>query len=83
MRLGQPMTVLVTCTISLQQLKLLRHPYIVRFLSWKKTSTGGQLVTEPVKPLESVIDSLTALEISAGLYNVIDAVTFLHDKVRI
>lgn len=39
------------------------------------------MVTEPVRPLESVIQTLDTLEIIAGLYNVVDALAFLHDKV--
>ena len=39
------------------------------------------MVTEPVQPLESVIQTLDTLEIIAGLYNVVDALAFLHDKV--
>lgn len=39
------------------------------------------MVTEPVWPLESVIQTLDTLEIIAGLYNVVDALAFLHDKV--
>ena len=39
------------------------------------------MVTEPVRPLESVIKSLDTMEIIAGLYNVVEALAFLHERV--
>ena len=39
------------------------------------------MVTEPVRPLESVIQTLDTSEIVAGLYNVVEALVFLHERV--
>jgi len=39
------------------------------------------MVTEPVWPLESVIQVLDTVEIIAGLYNVVKALVFLHERV--
>ena len=39
------------------------------------------MVTEPVRPLESVIQTLDTTEIIAGLYNVVEALVFLHERV--
>ena len=39
------------------------------------------MVTEPIRPLESVIQTLDTVEIIAGLYNVVEALVFLHERV--
>jgi len=39
------------------------------------------LVTERVTPLQLAIDSLTQIEICAGLHNIVEAVSFLHSVV--
>ena len=65
----------------LQQLKVLRHPGIVRFLWWKEAPDGPLIVTERVKPLLAVLDDLTPGEVCAGLHNVLEALIFLHDMV--
>ncbi|KAK7502601.1 hypothetical protein BaRGS_00006176 [Batillaria attramentaria] len=66
-----------------QSLKTLRHPSILRFAGAGQTSECVQLVTEHVVPLVSVLDKLSAYEICAGLYDTMDAIVFLHDKVGI
>jgi SCY1-like protein 3 len=62
---------------------LYRHPCILKFVSsWKKNGRI-HLATEEVKPLASVITSLTPLQICVGLHSILKALVFLHDKVRI
>ena len=39
------------------------------------------MVTEPVRPLESIIQTLDTVEIIAGLYNMVEALVFLHERV--
>ena len=41
------------------------------------------MVTEPVRPLESVIQTLDTAEIIAGLYNIVEALVFLHERVSL
>jgi len=43
---------------------------------------GPQLCTELAKPLPTVIQDLTPIEISAGLHSILDALSFLHEKVN-
>ena len=40
------------------------------------------MVTEPVEPLENVLQTLDVDEVVAGLHNIIQALAFLHDKVN-
>ena len=65
----------------MQHLKTLRHPSILKFLGLTKASHGLMLVTEHATPLEIAIETLSAAEIAAGLYNIIEALVFLHDTV--
>jgi serine/threonine protein kinase len=66
----------------LQNLKVLRHPGIVKFLSLRTTSEADLLITEHVRPLMEVIDTMTPGEISVGLYSILEALSFLHEMVR-
>ena len=42
---------------------------------------GPFLITEQVVPLQSVLDTLSAVEICSGLHTILEALSFLHDKV--
>ena len=61
---------------------MLRHPCIVKYLGWTKSEDDHWLITEPVTPLESQLDSLTPHEVCAGLYDTLQALSFLHDRVK-
>ncbi|XP_038063458.1 protein-associating with the carboxyl-terminal domain of ezrin-like [Patiria miniata] len=63
-----------------KQLKILRHPTILKFFASCDNVEGTYLITEQVRPLEIVLDSLTPEEICAGLYNIAEALSFLHDR---
>jgi hypothetical protein len=60
---------------------LYRHPCILKFVSFWNENGRIYLATEEVKPLASVITSLTPLQICVGLHSILKALVFLHDKV--
>lgn len=66
-----------------QHLRLLRHPCILTYVNGQEVEEGPHLYTEKAIPLASVIQDLTPIEISAGLYNILEALSFLHEKVFI
>ncbi|XP_015756323.1 PREDICTED: protein-associating with the carboxyl-terminal domain of ezrin-like [Acropora digitifera] len=63
-----------------QHLKVLKHPALVKHLWSYENSEEFCMVTEPVRPLESVIQTLDTTEIIAGLHNVVEALVFLHER---
>ena len=65
-----------------QQLKLIRHPSILHYISTEDEECGPYLMTESVVPLSNALQSLCSLEICAGLQNVLEGLAFLHDKVK-
>jgi len=62
---------------------MLRHPGIPKFVDMKRNTKGCMLITEQVTPLESKLKKLTPAEICAGLYNIVEVLAFLHDRVCI
>lgn len=66
-----------------QHLKVLKHPALVKHLWSYENSEEFCMVTEPIRPLESVIQTLDTTEIIAGLHNLVEALVFLHERVSL
>ena len=67
----------------LQNLKILRHPSILKYHESFENSKGITIVTEPVCPLECVIETLDLTEIISGLFDILGALVFLHEKASV
>ena len=65
----------------LQFLKSLRHPCILKYLNVTEVSNELYLVIERSSPLSAVLDSLDPIEITTGIYSVMEALAFLHEQV--
>lgn len=68
---------------SLKRLKTLRHPHIVKFLHSKESSKSSLVfATESVLPI-GCIDNWSAEEVVVGLWNVLNVLSFMHEKCSI
>lgn len=69
--------------LNAKQLKSLRHPGILQYVTSGHSSDGSYLITEYVTPLEYTVKQLSPIEICSGLHGIIESLVFLHEKVRI
>jgi len=66
-----------------ETLKLVRHPCILKYIDVVETERHLKLITEDVVPLSNQIHCLETFEIISGLYNVLEALIFLHEKAKL
>ncbi|KAJ8300191.1 hypothetical protein KUTeg_021710 [Tegillarca granosa] len=68
---------------NIKLLRSIRHPCVLHYLSSGEVSSGSYLVTERVTPLRQVIDTLDPVEVCAGLFDVLQGLSFLHERAGI
>jgi serine/threonine protein kinase len=76
--------------LALNQIKIIktvRHPNIVKYLYSEEPSSSHNLkcllITESIRPLNSLIETLNKEQIIRGLYCITSSLTFLHEKLKI
>ncbi len=64
----------------MQNLKLYRHPKILRYVSSCTVDGRSYLFTEKASPLSAVLPGQTELQVRLGLADVAEALHFLHER---
>lgn len=70
------------CLQFIKNLKLCRHPYILRYIESQEDTDAIYLVTEPVVPLGTLLRDLGELDIALGVHTLASALKFLHENVQ-
>ncbi|XP_033762729.1 protein-associating with the carboxyl-terminal domain of ezrin-like [Pecten maximus] len=65
---------------NVKNLRSLRHPSIVRFLASGDQSSHSYVIAERVVPVLSLIETHSSIEICAGLFSILEGLSFLHEK---
>ncbi|KAG5896264.1 hypothetical protein JTB14_033561 [Gonioctena quinquepunctata] len=66
-----------------KNMMIFRHPCIIKYISsWQKNSKH-YLAVEEVTPLSQILPTLNMVQISIGLYSVLKALCFLHQKALV
>lgn len=74
----------VSAVAALQNLKLFRHPGILKFVDFcEGAGKVCYLFTENARPLSVVLERQTPLQVCLGLQSVAQALQFLHQKGRV
>lgn len=60
-----------------------RHPCIIRYVSQWKKGCKLYVAVEQVTPLSQVVSHLNTIEICLGLYSILKALCFLHEKAHV
>ena len=77
---NQSCTLVFTC-FPVQHLRLLRHPNILKFLSCELSRDYITMATEPVIPLNQLLEKMCMEGLVMGWRGVAQGLIFLHDKV--
>lgn len=59
-----------------------RHPCIIKYISSWSKSSKFYLAVEHVRPLSHVFSTLSTLQLCIGLYSILKALCFLHEKAK-
>lgn len=62
---------------------LYRHPSIIKYISSWQKANKFHLAVEEVTPLSHILTHMSSIEISLGLYSVLKALCFLHEKANV
>ncbi|CAG9769331.1 unnamed protein product [Ceutorhynchus assimilis] len=75
-----PQTPLEKCS---KNIMIYRHPCIVKYISSWQKACKFYLAIEEVTPLSHMIAHMDTMEISLGLYSILKALCFLHEKASV
>lgn len=65
---------------NIEILRTTRHPFILKYLMCFDQSKSRSLVTEHVIPLDVAVEKQETEEIYTGLFNILEALIFLHER---
>lgn len=70
-------------TRAIHNIKIYRHPNILKYVAAWTVGTNSFLVTENCKPLSAVLSGLNDIQICIGLKSILGAVAFLVEQVSV
>lgn len=68
---------------AVRNMKIFRHPSILKYVASWKSGTTLYLATEQCRPALTMLPNMTDIEVCLGLKSILSALIFLVDQVRV